>query len=130
MISIFQNTGFLGTDPTLHTATVANVRSVNYQDTDKELAKLNATIKDYLSKGDNKNDDTHFVQVGGPAEHGKEDESEEEKRSNAQHNGNFLKILPSVIFFRFGPKNIFLDKIYLVNIIYATNKQRCENMKI
>ena len=43
--------GFLGTDPTLHTATVANVRSVNYQDTDKELAKLNATIKEYLSKG-------------------------------------------------------------------------------
>ena len=80
--------------------------------------------------GENKNYDTHVVQVGGPAEHGKEVESEEEKRSDAQHNGNFLKILPSVIFFRFGPKNIFLDKIYLVNIIYATNKQRCENMKI
>lgn len=48
---IFGELGFLGTDPTLHTATVANVRSVNYQDTDKELAKLNATIKEYLSKG-------------------------------------------------------------------------------
>ena len=48
---IFDELGFLGTDPTLHTATVANVRSVNYQDTDKELAKLNATIKEYLSKG-------------------------------------------------------------------------------
>ena len=43
--------GYLGTDPTLHTATVANVRSVNYQDTDRELAKLNTTIKEYLSKG-------------------------------------------------------------------------------
>ena len=43
--------GFLGTDPTLHTATVANVRSVNYQDTDKELAQLNLVIKEYLSKG-------------------------------------------------------------------------------
>ena len=43
--------GYLGTDPTLHTATVANVRSVNYQDTDKELATLNSTIKEYLSKG-------------------------------------------------------------------------------
>ena len=48
---IFYKLGFLGTDPTLHTATVANVRSVNYQDTDKELARLNATIKEYLSKG-------------------------------------------------------------------------------
>ena len=43
--------GFLGTDPTLYTATVANVRSVNYQDTDKELAQLNSLIKEYLSKG-------------------------------------------------------------------------------
>jgi hypothetical protein len=47
----FMLLGFLGTDPTLHTATVANVRSVNYQDADKELAKLNSTIKEYLSKG-------------------------------------------------------------------------------
>ena len=30
---------------------MANVRSVNYQDTDKELATLNSTIKEYLSKG-------------------------------------------------------------------------------
>ena len=49
--NIFFILGYLGTDPTLHTATVANVRSVNYQDTDRELAKLNTTIKEYLSKG-------------------------------------------------------------------------------
>ena len=39
----------------------------------------------------------NIEQVGGVAQHGEEDESEEEERPDAQHDGNFLRSLPPTV---------------------------------